>query len=167
MQEDMQKIINQKPLIMVVDDNKDHAKLFGYFLKKSGFESVEVIKSQGCLKKMTELYEAGKKIDCLVVDIAMPIINGFQLTKLVKKTPLFGDVPIIVVTAADSGMFSKEIDESEADLFLQKPIDKDVFIAEVKAMIQLTRYRAVCNLLQADHVEPTELLEQIRAVING
>src|ERR1700689_4372696 len=112
--------------ILIVDDNPIDLKLSSALLGVKGFEvetAVDAEQAQLLLRRMVP--------DLMVVDIALPGMDGLTLTRLVKSDPRLAHVPVVALTA-----FAKRGDEERSPLgkcersFI-KPIDSKSFGEEI------------------------------------
>lgn len=83
-----------KPKILVVEDEKDVSKVISINLRLEGMDAVEVHDGPAALEKIDEL-----KPDCVVLDIMLPRISGWDILKFLKANPETADIPVVMVTA--------------------------------------------------------------------
>ncbi|NTW56392.1 MAG: response regulator [Chlorobiaceae bacterium] len=82
--------------ILIVDDSPNIRRLLAHNLGKK-FNVLTAADGQAALDVMM----SGQKIDLLIVDIAMPGIDGFTLTEQLKSLPDFRSIPLVMLTAKD------------------------------------------------------------------
>jgi DNA-binding response OmpR family regulator len=82
--------------IMVVDDDKETTSLLDSFLTMQGYEPISVNDS-------TTAIEVARRVrpNMFLLDLMMPVIDGFKLCRMLRETPGFFFTPIIIVTALD------------------------------------------------------------------
>ena len=80
--------------VMIIDDNQTNLKMLDLILTKSGFRTDCVVKPEFALELIKET-----KPNLILLDVNMPVINGFQLCKQIKKERDIRDIPIIFVSA--------------------------------------------------------------------
>jgi signal transduction histidine kinase len=83
-----------KPLILVVEDEKDVAKVIAINLKLEGMDVIEAHDGPAALRVLEE-----QKPDCVVLDIMLPRISGWDILKFIKSRPTTVDTPVVMVTA--------------------------------------------------------------------
>ncbi len=118
-----------KDKILVVDDEKDLRLVISDFLIKEGYEVVEA--SHGA-KALEHLYEHDD-IKCVILDVMMPIMDGWSTLREIKKNY---DVPVIMLTARtqiDDEVFGFELG---ADDYVAKPFVAARLIARMKAVMK-------------------------------
>ena len=118
------------PTILVADDEEDLRELVSYRLSRSGYEVVEAVDGQEALELATE-----RTPDLMVLDVMMPRLDGYELTRRVREQDSLRSVPVILLTAR-----SQETDVSRgfdvgADDYLRKPFNPDELVARVRAVL--------------------------------
>ena len=121
---------NGTPTILVADDEEDLRELVSYRLSRSGYEVVEAVDGQEALELATE-----RTPDLMVLDVMMPRLDGYELTRRVREQDSLRSVPVILLTAR-----SQESDVSRgfdvgADDYLKKPFNPDELVARVRAVL--------------------------------
>lgn len=118
--------------ILVVDDEKDIVDILKYnLLQQKEFEVLTAYNGKDAIKIAQE-----EKPDLILLDIMMPEINGFDVCKKLKSSPLTSEIPLIFLTAKEN-----EIDEIiglelGADDYIQKPLSPRKIIARVKSVLR-------------------------------
>ena len=110
--------------ILVVEDDRDLNRSVCSFLNNSGYEAV------GCLDAESAYDEMYKTtFDCIVSDIMMPRIDGFEFAKTVRT--LNADIPILFMTARDDFASKQRGYRIGIDDYMTKPVDLDeMFLPE-------------------------------------
>jgi CheY-like chemotaxis protein len=131
--------------ILIVDDNPIDLKLSSTLLGVKGFEvevTVDAEQAQLLLRRMVP--------DLMVVDIALPGMDGLTLTRLVKSDPRLAHMPVVALTA-----FAKRGDEERAaaagcERYFTKPIDTKSFAEDIAETLAACTARRRKELLRAD-----------------
>ncbi len=118
--------------ILVVEDDQDLNKTVCSFLDRSGYEAT------GCLGA-EEAYDQMYKttFDCIVSDIMMPGIDGFEFVKTVRS--LNEDIPILFMTARDDLEAKRRGFRVGIDDYMVKPIDLDELFLRIGAMLRRSK----------------------------
>ncbi len=114
--------------ILLVEDYKHSQIIVTRLLKKNDYESIVVVENGA------EAVDAVKKqkFDLILMDMQMPVMNGFEATQKIREIPEYKDTPIIALTAfAMKGDREKCLDAGATD-YIPKPIDSNEFIEKVK-----------------------------------
>ncbi len=114
--------------ILLAEDYKHSQIIVTRLLKKNGFPNVVVVENG---EEACDI-AAKEKFDLILMDMQMPIMNGFEAIEKLRTTPEYKDAPIISLTAfAMKGDREKCIDAGATD-YIPKPIDSKEFIEKVK-----------------------------------
>lgn len=121
---------SQTDCILVVDDLSDNSFLLQTVLENEGYK-VEVANSgQSALDKI-----AAHPPELVLLDVMMPEMNGFEVTRQIRRNPRLPFIPILLVTGYSRLMPAEGFDAG-ADGFIRKPIDFDNLLHQVKAILQ-------------------------------
>lgn len=117
-----------KSKILIVDDEEHIRELIRFYLDKEGFSVVQAASGEEALHLLENEY-----IDLAIVDIMMPVMDGFQLVEEMKGMK---DIPVIMLTAKSQSAdklrgFSLGIDD-----YVTKPFDPDELLARVKTILK-------------------------------
>lgn len=115
--------------ILLVDDDRVLTVFLEKYLSDNGYE----------VKAMTEAaegleYAITRGADLIILDVMMPIINGFNFCRLLKQEEHRKDIPIILLTARDQ---TKDIEiglEVGAEAYLTKPVNTAELIKTIKVL---------------------------------
>lgn len=120
------------PTILVADDDAIIRELVCLFLRNDGFETLEAVDG----KEALTVY-ASKHVDLVVLDIMMPIMDGWTLCKELRRAN--PDLPLLMLTARGETWEKVKGFELGTDDYLTKPFDPLELTARVKALLK--RYR--------------------------
>ena len=114
--------------ILLVEDYKHSQIIVTRLLKKNNFESIVVVENgQEALDAVKE-----QKYDLILMDMQMPVMNGFEATRKIRELENYKDTPIVALTAfAMKGDREKCLDAGATD-YIPKPIDSQEFLKKVK-----------------------------------
>ena len=106
------------PNILVVEDSPTMRQLISFAIKRiPDCRVVEATDGVDALKKLSS-----DKIDLILADINMPVMDGLKLVSLVRGNPAFKDIPIIMVTTEGAEEDRKRAIAIGANAYLPKPI---------------------------------------------
>lgn len=106
------------PNILVVEDSPTMRQLISFAMKRIPNACViEATDGVDALKKLSS-----DKIDLILADINMPVMDGLKLVSLVRGNPSFKDIPIIMVTTEGAEEDRKRAIAIGANAYLPKPI---------------------------------------------
>ncbi len=116
--------------ILVVDDSKTIRNFMQQGLAQQGFEVVTAADGQEGLAAAVQ-----KKPDLIVTDLEMPLMNGRELTRELKKQDMFKNTPVIMLTASGSQRDELKGRHAGVDAYLSKPFAPDKLVVLVEKLI--------------------------------
>ena len=118
--------------LLIVEDDRDLSRSVCSFLNNSGYEAI------GCLDAESAYDEMYKNtFDCIVSDIMMPNIDGFEFAKTVRS--LNNDIPILFMTARDDFASKQRGFRIGIDDYMVKPIDLDELLLRIGALLRRSK----------------------------
>jgi CheY-like chemotaxis protein len=120
------KIIKKK--ILIIDDEKDILETTESWLKKFGYIVFTALDGEQAIKVLK-----AEKPDLIVVDMGMPVMNGYSFYQEIKGMPGCQDIPVIIATAR---IEMRDVLEAEgASAFLSKPFSLKELSAQIKSLL--------------------------------
>jgi len=104
--------------VLLVEDFEDTRLFMRLELEGQGFIVFEAENGQVAVETA-----AREKPDVILMDLTLPLMNGFTATKLIRQNEELKDVPIIAVTAHHEDDFRSDAKASGFDAYVTKPID--------------------------------------------
>jgi two-component system, cell cycle response regulator DivK len=119
-----------KPKILIVEDDNQSLYMLTFLLESNNYEVLQSNNGLDGIKKAQEF-----KPKAIILDIQLPQMNGYEVTKVLRENDELKNIPIIVVTSfAMIGDKNKALDAG-ADGYIEKPIDPDTFITQMESFI--------------------------------
>ena len=112
--------MSDSPLILYIEDNSDNRRLVSRVLKAAGFNCHGVGDAMTGLKFIQEQTPA-----LIIVDINLPVIDGYTLTRQLRQLEKLAHTPILALTANVMKEDRDKSIEAGCDGFIRKPIDVD------------------------------------------
>lgn len=132
--------------VLVVDDDPQVVRIVQRSLEREGFEVVTAYNGAECL-----LVLDSQRPDLLLLDIGMPVLDGFQVLRLLKEKPDTKGLPIIMLTARSGGEDVARGLMGGADFYLTKPFGNDELVAAVRRVLETSRPQRAGEDAAADH----------------
>jgi two-component system alkaline phosphatase synthesis response regulator PhoP len=117
--------------VLVVDDEEDIVQLLRYNLEKEGYAVKTALDGEAALQ-----VAARQPFDLVLLDVMMPKIDGFEVCRRLRATPLHASTPIMFLTARAGELDQILGLELGADDYVQKPISPRVLVARVKSILR-------------------------------
>ena len=103
--------------ILIVEDDMDLREMMAQLLTLEGFRAASVANGKEALQYLT----AGHNPEVILLDLMMPVMDGWEFRRRQQADPNLSDVPVIVLSALDQSRTR----DLHADAFLKKPLDFD------------------------------------------
>lgn len=144
--------------ILVVDDNESVRELLHMLLDARGHRVVLAKNGQEALEVMKQ-----EAIDLVLLDIMMPVMDGYDVLRWMRAKPELSSKPVIVLTALNDTDSIIKCIELGADDYLFKPINRAILMARVDASVEKKRLRDV----EHRHIMELAILQQIDRELNA
>lgn len=138
------------PNILIIDDEKEIIDLLTLYLEKENFSVTGALDGETGLKMLQE-----NSFDCILLDIMIPNINGFNVLKTIRKT---SSIPVIIISAKITSSDKILGLDLGADDYVTKPFDPLEVVARVKTNLRRVNY-------VNEKSENTELKSQKKSII--
>jgi CheY-like chemotaxis protein len=112
--------------ILIVEDDSALREALTQVLSDEGYELLSArdgLEAINCLKK-------GNRPDVILLDLSMPVVNGWEFRMFQKRDPELARIPVILITAG--GYSREEVAWLEPSALIPKPIELDVLLAVIR-----------------------------------
>jgi FixJ family two-component response regulator len=113
-------------LIAIVDDEESVRRALTRLILSAGFRA----QSFSCGKDFLD-WQRTNRPACVVLDLHMPIMNGFDVQKSLRDAP--NRVPVVIITGHDTPESEQRAINAGAIAYLRKPVDEKVLLAAISA----------------------------------
>ena len=117
--------------ILAVDDEPDQLEMVGLLLQEEGF-AIETATNGA--EALEIIYRS--KPDLILMDVAMPAMNGFAACEALRKDPTTAAIPVLILTGLRSHFDRLNGFAHGANGYLCKPYRADELVGTIKAMLQ-------------------------------
>ena len=142
-----------RKIVLVVDDVAENRAVVAHILRPLGFEVVEAANGREGLEMAQRL-----RPHLILMDIAMPEMDGLEAVRRLRQQAAFKDVPVIAASASVSAADSKKSLEAGMSAFLSKPLDVDKLLEQMAALLQL-------NWVYAAQAQSSSELETLGPIV--
>ena len=127
--------MNAKAVILIVDDQPKNIELLEAYLVPQGYDIVTAASGEEALAKLS-----GNPVDLILLDVMMPGMDGFEVTRRVRQDEKHRQLPIVLVTALRETEDRVKGIEAGCDDFISKPLDKMEILARVRSLLKVKAY---------------------------
>jgi len=120
-----------KPVIMVVEDDPDLNKILAIQLNSEGFEAVVADNGADAYRLIQDM-----RPDCIILDLMMPVMDGFSFLKRIRSLNHTVDVPVLILSASQDNRHKLRSQQYLADSFMSKPYDLQELSNEVCRLVE-------------------------------
>lgn len=113
--------------ILIVDDEQDIVESLKFVLEASGYTCYTAFNGEDGLKSAKELMP-----DLIILDVMMPKINGYKISRLLKYDNKYKNIPILMITARSQEEDKLIGEETGADEYITKPFELTAVLEKVK-----------------------------------
>lgn len=104
--------------VLVVEDNLVNQKILVAFLRKRGYQVDVAADGAEAVQRLAE-----KRYSLVLMDLQMPVLDGFEATRLIRSLPQIADVPIVAVSAHALNGEPRRCLEAGMNGYLAKPVE--------------------------------------------
>ncbi len=145
--------------ILLVDDEDSNLRLFTKWLIPLGYDVELASNGEEAVRKVRE-----SKPDLIILDIMMPVMDGFEACKILKEDPKTKNIPIIMVTALHERKSKLKGLSVSANDFLSKPIDQTELTIRVKNLLKIKAFDDF--MLRHNEILEKQVREKTRDIKN-
>lgn len=117
--------------ILIVDDEQDIVESLKFVLETANFTCYCAYNGEDGLRLAKELVP-----DLIILDVMMPKINGFKISRLLKYDAKYKNIPILMVTARTQEEDKLIGEETGADEYITKPFELDEVVKKVEQYLK-------------------------------
>jgi len=136
--------------ILVIDDSRTNLIMLRHILENAGYDVITADSGKEALKKINEY-----QFHCILLDIEMPEMNGFDVINKLKQMPGICDIPVIFLSAREDEKDIIEGFEAGAVDYITKPYSSKIVGVRVKSQVKL--YSTIKSLATAQ----ADIIKQI------
>jgi len=117
--------------VLIADDEEDILKLVAFRLDKAGYAVMTAANGREALDLAKK-----EKPDLILLDLRMPVMDGYELCRMLKSDERLKDIPVIFLTASSAVVVEQKTKEYRAEGYLIKPFKPEELLEKVKRFIE-------------------------------
>jgi CheY-like chemotaxis protein len=115
--------VSERPTIFIVEDDPDTREMLGRFLELEGF----IVRTAANGQQALEQLASGPDVCVILLDLMMPVMDGWQFRREQVRRQELAAIPVIVVSAAGRD----RLQQIQANAYLSKPVDLDELLTQI------------------------------------
>jgi CheY-like chemotaxis protein len=123
--------------ILIAEDNAVNRELLRELLEMRGYTVEEACDGEAALRMVDQI-----RPDLLLLDIGMPLIDGFGVIRQLRENPLFAALPVVAITAYAMQGDRERILSSGFDGYLSKPVNAQLLAQELDRLLSKPNSRS-------------------------
>lgn len=143
---------------LVADDERSNRILIGAILKQAGYEVIHAENGS----EAVELFMS-KSPDIILMDVMMPVMNGYEAVREIKAIPSDKFTPVIFLTGVSGEDDLAKCIDVGGDDFLSKPISTTLLKAKIQSMERFSQLHSKVNMLYARSQQDQHMAEEVFA----
>jgi CheY-like chemotaxis protein len=132
------------PLVLVADDDQNLRKILCLFLKNARYETVEAVNGREALNMAKS-----QNPDVILMDIMMPLLDGWTVCKLRKDDPETKSIPVLICTAKNRKEDLVAAIKAGAEDYIIKPFIKDTVLSKIEKALAARSDQSSSRMLTA------------------
>ena len=116
--------------ILVVEDHEDNRQILRDLLSSAGFEMIEAGDGESALR-----LAAAEPPDLILMDVQLPILDGYEATRRIKADPRLKAIPVIVVTSYALSGEEVRARNAGCDAYVAKPYSPRQLLAKIRTYL--------------------------------
>jgi CheY-like chemotaxis protein len=126
----------KRTVIMAIDDNTINLRLLKSILEPQGYTTMTALSAEEAFRLLKK-----ERPELILLDVVMPVMDGFETALRIKKSPGYKEIPIIFLTALNETKdIVKGFDAGGVD-YVTKPFNPPELLARIRTHIELRRAR--------------------------
>jgi two-component system sensor histidine kinase/response regulator len=119
--------MNGRPKVLIVDDELFNIDYLQQELEEGNYDLVTAYNGTEAVEKIKQ-----ERPDLVLLDLMMPVMDGFAVLRQVKADPDLRDIPVIIISAANNSRSVVKGIKLGAEDYITKPIDERLLLQKVK-----------------------------------
>ncbi len=159
----------KKRRILVVDDRWENRAVIINLLAPLGFDVIEASDGQAGLAQIEAAQIEAAQLDLVITDLAMPVMDGFEMLRNLRQIPAHKTLPVIVSSASVFNLDENKSIEAGGNVFLPKPVQADQLFEQIQGQLAIVWNYAATQVVDKTPLElippPIETLRRLAELV--
>lgn len=132
---------NERPFVFIVEDDPGDEYMTVRALRDLAKKTEVAKNGSNALVRLKDLCEAGRPPDVVLLDLKLPLLNGFEVLKAMKEHPQMKEISVVVFSSSDLERDRDQSIEMGARQFVTKPVDYQKYIDSIRKAVHYALLR--------------------------
>jgi signal transduction histidine kinase len=144
-------------MLLIVDDQPVNADLLTIMLRNRGYETITAYSGEDALKAV-----ATTPVDLILLDVSMPIMDGYEVCRILKADERFRDIPVIFVSAISDVRVKVEGFQVGGIDYITKPFQREELLVRVRTHLEMRSRQLEIERLQRQEIVRLQEVNQLK-----
>jgi len=117
--------------VLVVEDTEDNRKIIRDLMTSAGYETIEAVTGEEGVAMAAE-----HRPDLILMDVQLPVRDGYEATRRIKANPALRHIPVIAVTSYALSGDEEKTRAAGCDAYVAKPFSPRLLLAKVRGFLE-------------------------------
>ncbi len=117
--------------VLVVEDTEDNRRIIRELLTSAGYETIEAVTGEEGVAMAAE-----HRPDLILMDVQLPVLDGYEATRRIKANPALRHIPVIAVTSYALSGDEEKTRAAGCDAYVAKPFSPRLLLAKVRGFLE-------------------------------
>jgi two-component system cell cycle response regulator DivK len=117
--------------VLVVEDTEDNRKIIRDLMTSAGYETIEAVTGEEGVAMAAE-----HRPDLILMDVQLPVLDGYEATRRIKANPATRHIPVIAVTSYALSGDEEKTRAAGCDAYVAKPFSPRLLLAKVRGFLE-------------------------------
>jgi len=117
--------------VLVVEDTEDNRKIIRDLLTSAGYETIEAVTGEEGVAMAAE-----HRPDLILMDVQLPVLDGYEATRRIKANPALRHIPVIAVTSYALSGDEEKTRAAGCEAYVAKPFSPRLLLAKVRGFLE-------------------------------
>jgi DNA-binding response OmpR family regulator len=125
---------SHQPTVLVVEDDDHISQVLKFMLERQGYRVVHLADGRAAA---SHVESTPALPDLVLLDVMLPYVDGFEIVRLIRAQPTWGDVPVLMLTAKNTERDTVRALDAGANDFVIKPFQPNELLARVRRFLKV------------------------------